>query len=143
MLNHITEEKIRVRYAETDMMGHAYYGNYMPWFEQSRGAWCRDRGFTYKSIEELGYMLPAVELHVRYKHEIEYDDLLIVRVHLAEIKRAAVKFVYEIFNTRIGKVATEGYTWHVLMGPERKAVTIPENIKDLLLRDPTQYKTIS
>ena len=27
-----TEERIRVRYGETDQMGHAYYGNYFLWF---------------------------------------------------------------------------------------------------------------
>ena len=27
------EVKLRVRYAETDQMGHAYYANYLTWFE--------------------------------------------------------------------------------------------------------------
>ena len=58
-----TEELIRVRYGETDQMGHAYYANYFLWFEQARGAWCRDRGFTYKGLEEQGVMLPVVEAH--------------------------------------------------------------------------------
>ena len=54
MLDVVSEERIRVRYGDTDQMGHAYYANYLFWFEQARGAWCRDRGFTYKSLEERG-----------------------------------------------------------------------------------------
>ena len=61
-----TYERIRIRYGETDQMGHAYYGNYALWLEQARGTWCRERGFTYKSLEEQGVYLPCVELHVRY-----------------------------------------------------------------------------
>src|SRR5436305_5750980 len=93
-----TEESIRVRYGETDQMGHAYYANYLYWFEQARGAWCRARGFTYKSLEEMGYMLPAVEVHVRYGGEVKYDDVITVRVWMEEIKRAAMQFKYEVLN---------------------------------------------
>src|SRR5205085_9661285 len=67
MLKTVTEEQIRVRYGETDQMGHAYYANYLYWFEQARGAWCRDRGFNYTDLEAIGYMLPVVEVYARYK----------------------------------------------------------------------------
>ncbi|MES1227451.1 MAG: thioesterase family protein [Armatimonadota bacterium] len=136
MIGVVTEEKIRVRYGETDMMGHAYYGNYMLWFEQARGAWCRARGFTYKSLEESGYKLPVVEVWARYRGEVKYDDDIVVRIKLAEVKRASLKFEYEVFNATVGKVTTEGYTWHVLVGSEQKAVSVPEEIRSKLDRVP-------
>ena len=128
-----TEEKLRVRYGETDAMGHAYYGSYLLWFEQARGAWCRARGFTYKSLEERGLFLPVVEIHVRYKAEITYDELVTVRVTATEIKRASIRFDYEVIKED-GRSATEGYSWHVFMGTERKAVSIPAEIRDWLER---------
>jgi len=118
-------------------MGHAYYANYLYWFEQARGAWCRDRGFTYKQLEEMGYMLPAVEAHVRYKGEVLYDDWITVRVWVSEIRRSALRFDYEIVTEKNGAVATEGYTWHVLIGSERRrAVSIPPEVRTLMERDP-------
>lgn len=132
----ITEEQIRVRYGETDQMGHAYYANYLYWFEQARGAWCRSRGFTYKSLEEMGYFLPVVEAHVRYRGEVKYDDLITVRVWMSEIKRASMRFDYEVINPETGAKCTEGYTWHVLMGTARKAVSIPAEIRQMLDRVP-------
>lgn len=134
-----TIERIRVRYGETDQMGHAYYANYFFWFEQSRGAWCRDRGFTYKSLEESGYMLPVVEAHAAYKGEVHYDDWIQVKIWLAEMKRASMRFEYEITNESTGKVCTTGYTWHVLMGQERKAVTMPESVREWLTRNPDDF----
>jgi acyl-CoA thioester hydrolase len=138
----ITEERIRVRYGETDMMGHAYYANYLFWFEQGRGAWCRDRGFTYKQLEGMGFMIPCVEAHVRYKGEVVYDDWMVVRVWVSEIRRAAMRFDYEIFNETKNKLTTEGYTWHVLMAKERKAVSIPPNVREMLTRDPAGFERL-
>lgn len=137
MLHTVTEEPIRVRYGETDAMGHAYYANYLLWFEQARGAWCRDRGFTYRQMESLGYYLPVVEVFARYRDEIVYDDLIVVRVRVTEVKRAAVRFDYEIVNQDAGKLCTEGYTWHVLMGAARRAVSIPKEMLDLWNREPS------
>lgn len=143
MLNVVTEDRLRVRYGETDQMGHAYYANYLFWFEQARGAWCRDRGFTYKSLEEMGYFLPVVEAHVRYKDEIVYDDLVIVRVWLSEIKRSAMRFDYQLVQAESGKLCSEGHTWHVLMGGSRKAVSIPPQIRQMLERDPAEWTTLA
>lgn len=134
----VTEEQIRVRYGETDQMGHAYYANYLYWFEVARGAWCRDRGFTYKQLESMGYLLPVVEVHVRYKGEVKYDDLITIRVSMPEIKRAAMRFAYEVVSED-GRLLTEGYTWHVLMGSERKAISVPPDIRDMLERDPDAF----
>ena len=128
-----TLETLRVRYGETDAMGHAYYGSYLLWFEQARGAWCRDRGFTYLSLEERQLFLPVVEVHVRYRAEIKYDELVTIKIWASEIKRATIRFDYEVLKED-GRSATEGYTWHVFMGPERKAVTIPPDVREMLLR---------
>lgn len=138
----VTTETIRVRYGETDQMGHAYYGNYLLWFEQARGAWCRDRGFTYKQLEEMGYKLPVVEVWARYRGEVKYDDLIEIRIHLSEIKRAAIQFTYEVFNLETNTAVTAGYTWHVFVGGEMKAIGIPPEARALLDRDPDQFERI-
>jgi acyl-CoA thioester hydrolase len=139
----ITEERIRVRYGDTDQMGHAYYANYLYWFEQARGGWCRDRGFTYKSLEEQGVFLPVVEAHLRYKGEVKYDDWIVIRIWLAEAKRSAMKFEYEVLNETTDKVTTEGYTWHVVMnGETRKATSMPPFMRELIERNPADHERL-
>ncbi|MBX3097717.1 MAG: acyl-CoA thioesterase [Fimbriimonadaceae bacterium] len=124
---------IRVRYGETDQMGHAYYANYLLWFEVARGEWCRAHGFTYKSLEESGYKLPVVEAWAKYRGEVKYDDDIHVRIWLAEVKRSAMKFAYSVLNLTTGQVTTEGFTWHVLVREgEMKAISIPPEIREQL-----------
>ncbi len=143
MLGAITTEVIRVRYGETDQMGHAYYGNYLLWYEQARGAWFRDRGLLYKDVEAEGYKLPVVEVWSRYSGEVKYDDDIEIRVKLAEIKRAAIKFEYEVYNLNTEKLCTTGYTWHVLVGEEMKAISIPAELKEQIERDPSKFESLN
>ena len=44
--------QVRVRYSETDQMGVVYHGNYIPFFEMGRVEWLRNKGVSYKSMEE-------------------------------------------------------------------------------------------
>lgn len=131
-----TVERIRIRYGETDMMGHAYYGNYMLYFEQARAAWCRERGFSYLEMEQAGFKLPVVEVWAKYRGEVKYDDVIAVEIWVEEMRRAAVQFRYEITNETTGKVVTEGYSWQVCVGEAMKAVSIPQFFRDLIEKEP-------
>ncbi|GMV88731.1 MAG: thioesterase [Chthonomonas sp.] len=143
MIGAWSETPVRVRYGETDQMGHAYYANYLYWLEQARGAWCRDRGFTYRSLEEMGYFLPVVEVFLKYHGEIKYDDDIVVRVRMGEVRRASMRFEYEIVKPGHPKVLTEGHTWHVLMGTERKAVSVPQAVGEMLHRNPADCEPLA
>jgi len=130
-------DRVRVRYGETDQMGHAYYGSTLLWFEQARSAACRALGMPYKQIEAQGFRLPVVEVHVVYKSEVKYDDVLDVRIRVAELRRASVRFDYEVWNEESPRLCTTGFTWHVLVGANMKAVTFPPFLRALLTSVPT------
>jgi acyl-CoA thioester hydrolase len=117
-------------------MGHAYYANYLYWFEEARGEWCRDRGFNYKDWEDAGYKLPVVEVFARYRQEIKYDEVATVKVVVEEVKRSSMKFAYRIYVGEDEAHATEGYTWHVLLDQAGRPVRIPAQLRENLSRPP-------
>ena len=51
---HEHELTIRVRYAETDRMGLLHHANYFVYFEMGRTELLRQRGLTYREIEDSG-----------------------------------------------------------------------------------------
>ena len=53
--------QVRVRYSETDQMGVVYHGNYIPYFEIGRVEWLRNKGISYKVMEESGIGLADCE----------------------------------------------------------------------------------
>ena len=68
--------KIRVRYAETDMMGYVYYGNYATYFEVARVEAIKKLGFSYRRMEDEGIALPVLEFSIKYYKPAFYDDEL-------------------------------------------------------------------
>jgi acyl-CoA thioester hydrolase len=81
----ISETQIRVRYAETDQMNVVYHGNYPQYFEVARAESIRGIGFTYKDMEEMGIIMPVVELHIKFIRPAHYDTLLTVKTILKEL----------------------------------------------------------
>ena len=88
------ETLLRVRYAETDKMGIVYYANYLVWFEIGRTDYCRARGFSYRDMEQSeDAFLVVAEAYCRYKAPAYYDDELIVRTHITELRKRSLRFV--------------------------------------------------
>ncbi|MCG9896165.1 MAG: acyl-CoA thioesterase [Fimbriimonadaceae bacterium] len=128
MTAQVSRERVRVRYAETDQMGHANYGSYLAWLEQARGTWCRDHGFSYRDLEAEGWRLPVVEVWVKYKGQIRYDDEIIVELWLEEMRRSALTLAYRILAPD-GSVATEARTRHVWVDADIRARAIPDDYR--------------
>ncbi len=105
----VFDYKLRVRYAETDQMGYVYYGNYAAFYEVARTEMLRHTGISYKELEEMGVMLPVIELHTKYIQPARYDDLITIRTTIREKPGVRIKFEYEVFNEQ-GDLLSTGMT---------------------------------
>jgi len=131
------EATVRVRYAETDRMGVVYHANYLVWFEIGRTEFCRARGFAYKDMEEddNAYLVVA-ESYCRYKAPALYDDELVVRTHITELRRRSVRFGYEVYRPADGTIIAEGETGHVVTDRNSRVITLPESYRIALSSPP-------
>ena len=92
------QTQIRVRYSETDQMRVVYHGNYAQYFEIGRVEWLRNKGISYKWMEENGIMLPVVSLTMNYKKPARYDELLTLKTILKNRTPVKIEFDYELYN---------------------------------------------
>ena len=115
---YVYEHKLRPRYAETDQMGYVYYGNYAAFYEESRTEMLRHNGMTYRELEEMGVMMPVLEMHTKYIQPAKYDDLLTIKVILREKPSVRIKFEYEVYNEE-GTLLNTGMTQLVFVDMER------------------------
>jgi acyl-CoA thioester hydrolase len=130
--NLIAESRVRVRYAETDQMGVAYYANYFVWFEVGRSQYCNDCGFSYRDMErETTLYLIVAEASCRYKTPARYEDELIIRTAVTESTRRTLRFSYAIERAD-GEPVAIGETLHVLINAEGRPSTFPEKYLSLL-----------
>jgi acyl-CoA thioester hydrolase len=124
---------VRVRYAETDMMGIVYYGAYPVYLEVARNEYMREKGLPYRELEEMGYRLVVSGVEIKYYNPAVYDDLLTVRTSVSDIRSRAVTFTYEILKEKVTVV--KGKTTHICLNAERKPTRLPPPLLDIFKND--------
>jgi acyl-CoA thioester hydrolase len=121
---------LRVRYAETDRMGVAYYGNYFTWFEVGRVELLRQLGFRYRDMEEQenSYIVVA-EARCHYRRPARFDDLLRIVTRVVESRSRSIRFAYEIYNEETGELLATGETTHVICDANGRPRVLPEKYR--------------
>lgn len=128
----MVEARVRVIYGDTDQMGVVYYANYFRYFELARSEWFRAQGGSYKDLEQQGALLPVVDARCSYHSPARYDDQLVIRVSLVELKRASLAFGYEIRRRGEDKLLCAGRTLHACIDREGRPVRLPQRLVELV-----------
>ena len=108
-----------MRYAETDMMGLTYHGNYFTWFEVGRVQMMDELGLPYRELEKRGYRLPVLEAHAKFLRPTFFGRpgwtcAVVVR----ERPTVRLRMDYELF--RAGEQCLTGHTVHAFRKPPRR-----------------------
>ena len=120
--------RVRVRYCETDRMAVAHHGSYVAWFEEARTEWMRQRGRSYREIEDDGNLLQVVDFQCRYQKPVDYDDVVSIRVRVESAGRAAVTLAYEARRESDGEVCATGITRLACVGRDGKLRRLPPEL---------------
>ncbi len=118
-----SRSSINVRYAETDMMGVVYHGNYLAWFEVGRTQLLKEHGIVYRDLETQGYLLPVVEVGAKYLRPARYDDDLTIITTLAERPLLRIRLDYEV--RRGDELLVTGFTVHTFINRAGEPVRPP------------------
>ena len=123
----INETRVRVRYVETDQMGVAYHSNFLIWFEVGRVELLRQIGFSYRDMERNdGCYIAVVDARCRYKAPARYDDELLVRTYLTNVRGSLIHFRYDVSRAADNALLAEGETVHIVTDADMKRKTLPE-----------------
>ena len=124
--------QVRVRYSETDQMGVVYHGNYIPYFEIGRVEWLRNKGISYKMMEESGTALPIVSMSINYKMPARYDDLLTIKTTFKSQSSVKIEFECEIANDKNELLTTAHFILVFVSIKTGRPIAPPEYILALL-----------
>lgn len=127
----VNDFKLIVRYAETDQMGIVHHSNYAVWFEASRTDFIKQLGITYSKIEEMGFMLPLIELKCNFLGADKYEDEITVRTTIKDLTFTRVTFYYEVYKKGSDKPITTGETIHAWTDRSLKPVNLKKKSPDL------------
>lgn len=127
------ETTLTVRYAETDQMGIVHHANYLVWLELGRTEFCKAKGFSYREMEtDHGALMVVAEVYCRYKSPAFYDDVIIIRTKIEEVRSRTLRFLYEVFRPSDNALLMEAETMHIMTDTNKKVRSIPDKYKELL-----------
>lgn len=118
--------QVVVRYAETDMMGVVYHGNYLPWFEVGRTTLLKELGLPYRQLEADGFRLPVLEVTAKYLRPALYDDTITIVTTLHERPLLRIRLEYEV--RRGDELLATGSTVHAFIDREGRPVRPPASV---------------
>ncbi|HTC93022.1 MAG TPA: thioesterase family protein [Terriglobales bacterium] len=131
----VGEARLRVRYAETDKMGVVYHANYLIWFEVGRVELVRQLGFNYRDMEiEDDCHIAVVDVRCRYKQPARYDDEIVVRTSLKNVRESLLHFGYEIVRPADDALLADGESTHIAVTSKFEKTQLPEKYREVMLK---------
>jgi acyl-CoA thioester hydrolase len=121
---------LRTLYADTDRSTVVYHANYLRYFEVGRTSLMRDAAYSYRIIEETGYVYPIIEVGVKFYEPLYYDDVMWIHTRPSEIERVKLRFDYMITNAENERIICSGFTRHCALNSAGTVVAIdPKTIQ--------------
>ena len=122
---------ILIRYYETDQMGFVHHSNYLRYFELARIEWISSLGFSYKKMEEKGYLMPVINANLEFKRPLTFGNSFRVKIQSKEIPKVKFELIYEIILDKDIIVARGSTILAFLSSHNLKAVRCPKFFSDL------------
>ncbi len=116
----------RTLYIDTDRSQVVYHSNYLRYFELGRASLMRDAAYTYREIEESGYVYPIIEIGVRYYTPLYYDDAMWIHTRPSDLERVRLRFDYIITHKKTNDIVCKGFTRHCAINSKGTPVAVDE-----------------
>ncbi|NOU58538.1 acyl-CoA thioesterase [Marinifilum caeruleilacunae] len=134
------EVVVRPRYGEVDQMGYVYHGNYVDYCHFARTELLRSLGICDKVLEDHGIMMPVIEMNLKYKKPVGYDEEIRVLTCLKKFPDTRMNFEFSFVNENDDLVCKAQSTVVFVDRISRKPQRVPSIIKEALA---DQFKEIS
>ena len=121
---------IQVRYVETDMQGHVFFGHYFTYFDLGLTEYLKAAGYDYSDFlgEDLDFFY--VQADCQYKGRAFFDDTLHVHVRVSDIGNTSFTFEFSIFEETEGRPIATGHIVAVVINRDtRDPVRVPERLR--------------
>ena len=129
---------VRVHWADTDAAGVVWHGHFFRWFEGAEEEMYRALGRPRQALlEELGIMMPRVDVSARFRSPARPDELLQIGIALAELSERRIGYAFDVREHGTGRVLAEGaYRLAVVATSSFTGIPVPPALASLLRRLP-------
>ncbi len=122
--------RYRTPYADTDRSKVVYHANYLRYYDLGRTSLMRDAAYSYKEVEEDGYLYPIIEVNAKFFSPLRYDDLMWIYTRPGLLERVRIQFDYVILNEK-KDIVCKGFTKHCAVNTSGIPVAVDDKTVQL------------
>ena len=116
LLSDITE--IDIHFYDIDAVNIVWHGNYVKYLENGRESFGKKFGIEYMDIYNNGYVIPIVDMQIRYLEMVKLNETILVETKYIPSKSAKLIFNYTIYRKSNMAVVAEASTTQLFMTNE-------------------------
>jgi len=125
---------IRVRFADTDANGHAFFGSYFVFADEILGEYWTELGWNPNDVANHEYLTFTVNANMDFLGESLPGDVLGVQVNCDKIGNSSLVVGFSMSNIRSGESIGRGSFTYVFVDRQtRKSCPIPDTFRSALL----------
>ncbi len=122
---------IQVRYIETDMQGHVFFGHYFTYFDFGATEYLKAVGYSYNDFLNDGFDFFYVKADCQYRDRAFFEEVLHVHTRVGKIGNTSFTFEFGIFEEASNRPIASGQIVAVTIDKEtRKPVPVPERFRN-------------
>ena len=130
----------RVDFADTDMAGIVHFANFFRYMETTEHAFFRSLGRgVHEKSDGVSIGWPRVQSSCDFFKPIRFEDRIVIRLSIQEIRRRSVRYLYYIFKeddpgetlVASGRIVTASVRFNPDTG-EIESIEIPESLSEKL-----------
>ena len=111
-------DTLRVRFADTDLQGIVFNGNYLTYYDNAWTEYFRAVGTTYQSLIEAGVDTVLARTTIEFKSVARFDDLLEVYARISRIGNTSLVFDFEIYPQGEDRLVSSATSLYVCVDPK-------------------------
>jgi acyl-CoA thioester hydrolase len=121
---------IRVRFSETDLQGHVFFGNYFTYFDVAAVEYMRAIGYSYQTMGAEGVDLVYASSHCDHLGRAFFDETLHVYTRIGHVGNTSLKFEFLVRGAGDGRLIARGEIVAVMVDAEEmRPVRVPESFR--------------
>ncbi len=125
--------EVRVRLPETDAMGIVFHGNFFTYLEVGRVDYLRNLGLGERNRPIRAFDNVVARASCDFRSPARFDDPLVVRVRISEIRRTSFRFAFLITHKQEARVVAQAESVHVAIKPDTfTPILVPESFRRVI-----------
>lgn len=120
---------MRVRFRDTDMQGHVYFGNYFVFCDEALGAYMRAAGTPWQKMVERGTDMYYVNATCDYSGSARFEEDVQIETRISRIGSSSFTSEFVIRNDQRETLAKASVTSVCVDPKTREKVPVPDSFR--------------